>query len=193
MPRPSQGGGVSPSQPAVPASTPTQHGSFTPTPNPGGFVPGATSSIQRLLAAEDERDRIAARDSASNSAKRKWPRILQGARPWAVRRRGTSRRTLRCRTEALYRATAQEDPGFTLDDDPKVVYQWTLHALDSLQDEAYAMGRAEAEREVTRPLPPEVAGRIMDTCDAMMEALRIAQPSDVATPRAAPCTLYGAD
>lgn len=87
--------------------------------------------------------------------------------------------------EALYRATAQEDPGFTLDDDPKVVYQWTLHALDSLQDEAYAMGRAEAEREVTRPLPPEVAGRIMDTCDAMMEALRIAQPSHVATPRAA--------
>ena len=116
-------------------------------PRIGGFVPGATLA-SNASAAEDERDESAARDSASNSAK-KWPRILQGARPWAVRRRGTSRRmssppSLKPCTERRRRRTALPStttPRWSTSGRPRTRF---------LAGRVYAMGRAEAEREVTR-------------------------------------------
>ena len=182
-----------PGRASSPEPHPEQPDELAPSagPPPGAYqygafvVPADASAVQRLLCAEDARER--ARGAAERLAARAGfeehfdARAAQGdAAPWH-----SPADCFSSLVEALYRATGAENPGFTIDSDPKVIYLWTLHALNRFERECRAAGRAEAEREVTRPLPPEVAGRIMDTCDAMMEALRIAQPSHVATPRAA--------
>ncbi len=161
-------------------------------PPPGAYqygafvVPADASAVQRLLCAEDARER--ARGAAERLAARAGfeehfdARAAQGdAAPWH-----SPADCFSSLVEALYRATGAENPGFTIDSDPKVIYLWTLHALNRFERECRAAGRAEAEREVTRPLPLEVAERLMTTCEVLMDALRAAQPSPPTAPSPTP-------
>ena len=169
----------SPASKAAPETELQFRNDATPRASPvcGTALGAEASRVQRLLGAEDARERLrGARERLERQQRVEAQRATCAAQGDPCPEHAPID-TFNAVVEAIFTATETENPGFNFTSDPLVVFKWTLQQLQRLEAECFAAGRAEAERESHRPLPPAVADRILDTCEALQEALQMAQPA----------------
>ena len=160
---------------ATPAPAVAAHEDATspraPLPAPVAARAGSPSRMQRLLLQEDARELAAGRRARLNAqAERECVRRVPkgGECPFHH-----PEDVLSAILEAVQGVTAVSAPStIDLSTDPRHVFAWAVDALTRYGDECRAEGRAEATRQVRRPLPPEVGERLLATCHQMWEALK---------------------
>ena len=135
---------------------------------------GSPGRLQRQLLAEDDREqlcgrreRLYAREQAALTARRP----LGGECPFHHQED-----VLAAVVEAVQNVTdVAAPPEMNLSTNPRYAFSWAVNALMHYGDECRAEGRAEATRTASHPLPPEVGGRLLDTCTQMWSALKATQ------------------
>lgn len=140
---------------------------------PVGFqaTGGCPSRLQRLLQQDDDRERSAGaqlwRYAAEEAERAARPRL---GLPCPLHAPADVFNTV---VRAVHGVTSIAPPAdISLKSDPKAVFAWVVDALDRYGEECRAIGRADAARQIGRPLPPEVSARLLDTCERMWSALR---------------------